>query len=225
MPPFGQISVFTINSMEGLWCMTSNRTRGISSWILPDGTVLNSTITTSQSATVVEEPGALGLFVTFEFSRLLLLGIYVCRTFDNGGQPLELPVLIDNPLRMFIKIFAYYNFCFFIELSGPVINQTTTTCSVATTTPFSLLLQTEVTNGSPSSVECFNIANDLPLEITDVSFDNLQSILPVRILLTVIFIVPYSPGTYSCFITNSIGISSNATCTVEGKIKVILILY
>ena len=100
LPSFGQISVFSINSLEGTWCLTSNKTLGISSWILPDGTVLNSTTNTSQGATVSEEPGALGLFVAFGSSRLLLLGIYTCRTSDINGGTQELRVLINNPLRM-----------------------------------------------------------------------------------------------------------------------------
>ena len=101
LPPYSQISVFAINAFEGLWCLTSNLTRGISSWTLPDGTTLNSNFPSAQGAQVVEEPGALGLFAVFNSTRLFLLGIYTCRTFDINGQLQELNVLITDPLRKF----------------------------------------------------------------------------------------------------------------------------
>lgn len=109
--PNSQISVFAINAFEGLWCLTSNLTRGISSWILPDGTILNSSFPSAQGAQVIEEPGALGLFASFNSTRLFLLGIYICRTFDINGHLREVNVLIIDPLRKFYLRNAIKNVC------------------------------------------------------------------------------------------------------------------
>ena len=105
-----------------------------------------------------------------------------------------------------------------LELSGPVINQSSTQCSVSTVQPLSLLLRLEITKGTPIVAECFNEANDQSLVITNTSITVLQPLVPVRYAVAIIFIIPFSRGQYTCFVRNPAGRSENTTCVVEGML-------